>query len=76
MNAGIDKVLARIDDLEIRVAFQERALLDLGDALAASRMERARDARRLQRALEDLRQLRGMHDHEHDSGSEPPPPHY
>jgi len=62
----------RLAELETRVAFQERALQELSDALAQARMETARSDERLQRALADLK-----HSVQYaDPGSEPPPPHY
>jgi SlyX protein len=65
---------SRFTDLEVRLAFQEHALAELSDALAASRAETARNAELLRRALDDLKQSRG--DFFADPASEPPPPHY
>ena len=65
---------ARLVDLETRLVFQERALAEMSDAVAAARMEQARSQHLLQQALTDLRQLSTML-HE-DPASEPPPPHY
>ncbi|HLU13956.1 MAG TPA: SlyX family protein [Arenimonas sp.] len=65
---------ARLADLETRLTFQEQALSELGEAMAEARMETARMAELLQRALEDLKQLRTLL--YADPGSEPPPPHY
>lgn len=64
----------RLTELEMRLAFQEQALSELSDALAASRTETARNAELLRRALDDLKQSRG--DFFADPASEPPPPHY
>ena len=64
----------RLTELETRLAFQEQTLVELSDALAASRIETARNAELLQRALDDLKQSRG--EFFADPGSEPPPPHY
>lgn len=64
----------RLMELETRVAFQEQALLEMSDALAASRAETARNAELLRRTLDDLKQTRG--EFFADPGSEPPPPHY
>ncbi|HEY9400927.1 MAG TPA: SlyX family protein [Luteimonas sp.] len=64
----------RLTELEMRLAFQEHALSELSDALAASRIETARNAELLRRALDDLKQSRG--DFFADPASEPPPPHY
>jgi SlyX protein len=64
----------RLTELETRLAFQEHALIELSDALAASRTETARNAELLRRALDDLKQSRG--EFFADPGSEPPPPHY
>ena len=65
---------ARLTELETRLAFQEQAMLELSDALAASRAETARNAALLRRTLDDLKQSRG--DFFADPASEPPPPHY
>jgi SlyX protein len=65
---------ARLTELETRLAFQEHALAELSDALAASRAETARNADLLRRALDDLKQSRG--EFFADPASEPPPPHY
>ena len=64
----------RLAELETRLAFQEHALAELSDVLAALRIETARNAELLRRALEDLKQSRG--DFFADPASEPPPPHY
>ena len=68
----------RIVDLETRLAFQEHALGELSDALADLRMENARLVLTVQRALDELRQLRAglASDLTGDPASEPPPPHY
>lgn len=70
---------ARLADLETRLAFQEQALNELSDALAAARSEEAQSALLLHRALEELRQLRLTVSHTPNSADpalEPPPPHY
>lgn len=69
---------ARIVDLETRLAFQEHALGELSDALADLRLENARLVLTVQRALDELRQLRAglASDLTGDPASEPPPPHY
>ena len=64
----------RFSELETRIAFQEQALTELSDALAASRSETARNQELLRRALEDMKTLRSLL--YSDPGSEPPPPHY
>ena len=64
----------RLTELETRLAFQEHALSELSDALAASRGESARNAELLRRALDDMKQSRG--EFFADPASEPPPPHY
>ena len=69
----------RLVDLETRLAFQEHALGELSDALAAARDEEARTALLLHRALEELRQLRMAMSSgpvTADASQEPPPPHY
>jgi SlyX protein len=64
----------RVTELETRFAFQEHALAELSDALAASRLETANHGELLRRALDDLKQSRG--EFFADPGVEPPPPHY
>ena len=65
---------ARLVELETRLAFQEHALAELGDALAAARMESERNADMLRRALEELKSSRVAY--LGDAVDEPPPPHY
>ena len=64
----------RVTELESRFAFQEQALQEMSDALAAARAEGTRNAQLLQQALEDLKQLRTLL--YSDPADEPPPPHY
>ena len=64
----------RVTELESRFAFQEQALQEMSDALAAARAEAARNHELLSRALEDLKQLRTLL--YSDPADEPPPPHY
>jgi len=71
MSADTDR---RLVELETRLTFQEHALAELSDALATSRLETARHAELLRRALDDLKQVRGTLDS--DPAEEPPPPHY
>ena len=69
----------RLTELETRLAFQEHALNELSDALAAARDEEARNALLLHRALDELRQLRtalSAAPLTGDAANEPPPPHY
>lgn len=69
----------RLADLETRLAFQEHALGELSDALAAARNEEARTALLLHRALEELKTIRSTLSSSPvtgDSSQEPPPPHY
>jgi len=65
----------RVDELETRLAFQEQTLLELNDALSQTRLEHAHTLDVLNRALDDLRQMRGQMA-ALDPASEPPPPHY
>ena len=64
----------RFNELETRFAFQEQAIAEMSDALAAARAEAGRNHDLLQRALEDLKQLRSLL--YSDPANEPPPPHY
>jgi SlyX protein len=65
---------ARLVDLETRIAFIENALVEMSDALAEARREALRDRLKVERALADLGELRGMIPG--DQQEEPPPPHY
>lgn len=69
-----DDLLHRLVELETRLAFQEQALAEMSDALAASRLETARNAELFRRALEEMKQSRG--EFFADPADEPPPPHY
>jgi SlyX protein len=69
----------RLVDLETRLAFQELALTELSDALAAARKEETRNSLLLHRVLEEVKQLRlamSSAPLTGDPSSEPPPPHY
>ena len=68
----------RVVELETRLAFQEQALAELGDALAESRLEAARQSELLRQALQDVKLARAelLAFDSHDPASEPPPPHY
>ena len=69
----------RLVDLETRLAFQELALTELSDALAAARNEETRNSLLLHRVLEEVKQLRltmSSAPLTGDPSSEPPPPHY
>lgn len=71
MSSGLEE---RVVELETRLAFQEHALTELSDALAALRAEAARNAELFRRGLEELKQGRGTFFA--DPADEPPPPHY
>lgn len=64
----------RFNELETRFAFQEQAISEMSDALAQARAEAGRNHELLQRALEDMKQLRSLL--YSDPATEPPPPHY
>ena len=65
---------ARLVELETRLAFQENAMTELSDALAAIRLEAERNADLMRRALEEMKSSRGAFFA--DPAEEPPPPHY
>lgn len=69
-----EDVEARLVELETRLAFQESTLAELNGALAELRLENARYADLLRRALEELKAGRSAF--YSDPASEPPPPHY
>ena len=75
----MEEIERRLAELETRVAFQEQSLLELSDALAASRDEEARTALLLHRALEELKAMRNTLSSSPvtgDASLEPPPTHY
>ena len=74
MSAQTGDMDARLVDLETRIAFIERTLVEMSDALAEARKEAFRDRIKVERALADLGELRGMIPG--DQQEEPPPPHY
>lgn len=74
MSAELAQLEQRVVELETRLAFQEQALADLSDALAASRIEAAQNAEVLRRTLDAVKQSRG--EFYADPSEEPPPPHY
>ena len=67
-------VSERLVDLETRIAFIERSLIEISDALADARREASADRLRIERALADLREMRGLLP-AGDAGDEKPP-HY
>jgi SlyX protein len=64
----------RLVELETRVAFQEHTLAELNDVVASQSQEILALRRDLERALADLKTLRGLL--YADPSVEPPPPHY
>ena len=64
----------RLVELETRVAFQEHTLAELNEGRTAQGRELIELRRELERALADLKTLRGLL--YADPASEPPPPHY
>ncbi|MCD9046659.1 SlyX family protein [Luteimonas sp. MHLX1A] len=71
---AMDELEQRVVELETRVAFQERALNEVSDALAGLRLQSAQNAELLRRSLDELKQARGGFFA--DPADEPPPPHY
>ena len=67
--------LARIEELETRLAFQEHAMSELSDALADARLELSRHDAALRRVVEELKISRSAGGGG-DAADEPPPPHY
>jgi SlyX protein len=65
---------ARLVELETRIAFQEHTLSELNDVVTAQGQELFALRRELERALADLKTLRGLL--YADPSTEPPPPHY
>ena len=67
--------LGRMEELELRITFQEQALTELSDALADARTDIARHEAALLRVVEELKSARGS-GVSTDPADEPPPPHY
>ena len=65
---------ARLVELEMRLAFQENALAEMSDALAAARLEAERNAALVGRVMDELKSSRASF--LADPADEPPPPHY
>jgi SlyX protein len=64
----------RLIELEMRVSFQEQALIELSEALADARLQGSRNADVLRHLLDDLGKVRtALYA---DAADEPPPPHY
>ena len=74
VGAGDIGLEPRVVELETRLAFQEQALVELNEALSATRLEAAANAELLKRLVEDIKLGRGGFGG--DPASEPPPPHY
>ncbi|MEO7478463.1 MAG: SlyX family protein [Lysobacteraceae bacterium] len=74
MSAASNEANEQLVDLEMRIAFIERSMVEMSDALAEARKEAFRDRLKVDRALADLGELRGMMPS--DPQEEPPPPHY
>lgn len=64
----------RFIELETRVAFQEHTLSELNDVVSSQSRELLALRLQLERALADLKTLRGLL--YADPSTEPPPPHY
>jgi SlyX protein len=64
----------RFIELETRVAFQEHTLSELNDVVSSQSRELLAMRLQLERALADLKTLRGLL--YADPSVEPPPPHY
>ena len=65
---------SRIEELEIRVAFQDELLGTLSGQVAELEREMRALREQVGRARESLESLRDAQSH--DPASEPPPPHY
>ena len=71
MNAPAE---SRIEELEIRVAFQDELLATLSGQVVELDRELRALREQVARARESLESLRDSQSH--DAASEPPPPHY
>lgn len=68
-----DESVARLDALEIRVAYQDETIEELNGALAAQWQEIEKLRRELSRLEAEMREAA---EGAVDGGPEPPPPHY
>ena len=70
----IEAMAARIDALEMRVAYQDQTIEDLNSAVTAQRQQIESLARQIERLTDRVQEA------EHRAGAsgeaEPPPPHY
>ena len=62
---------SRLDELEIRIAHQDRTIAELNDTVAAQWLEIDTLGRQLQRLVDEVANLQPSRD-----APEPPPPHY
>ncbi len=62
---------SRLDELEIRIAHQDRTIAELNDTVAAQWLEIDTLGRQLQRLVDEVANLQPSRD-----ATEPPPPHY
>ena len=69
-----DDLERRLVELEMRLGFQEHALAEMNEALAAGRLQAHRQGELLARLQDEIRSLRTQPGT--DPGLEPPPPHY
>lgn len=67
-----DALAERIDDLEVRIAFQDRTIEDLNAVVAKQWKQIDELQRKVAQLLEHARATAPIA----DAGSEPPPPHY
>ena len=71
-----DALVARLDALEIRVAYQDETIEELNTALAAQWQEIDRLRREMALLQTELREATEGVAAAADGASEPPPPHY
>ncbi len=62
---------SRLDELEIRIAHQDRTIAELNETVAAQWLKIDTLGRRLQQLVDEVSNLQPGRD-----GPEPPPPHY
>ncbi len=64
----------RLEDMETRIAFQERAIEKLGEALVAQQCQLDEIQQSIRILAEKWRDM--ATNDQHEDGPEPPPPHY
>ncbi len=71
MNDAASDLSSRLDELEMRIAHQDKTIADLNDVITSQWQAIDAMRRRVEELREDVRNIAPMR-----TGQEPPPPHY